>query len=363
MNFVFATPSISDYTDAAICYGFVECLLRAAPDSSVEVYSRGTLYEVHCDLSVENAGQAAREGLLDALDEILEGVASTQQLWVYAAASGGIQPKDGDSKSSISHLRGVLKDLSSGRSEGVQKFLESSSRRTHRCQGGWTSLALVPEWGRQKKGLYVSPSRGSKLCQWCYALSWVGLHNFALFTRHQRDSDVSCTAALMIPGPSEKSYSREELLAVRELGTRYQQERPLEAPPAPYAFLLWALSRGETILPLTLSGRSFLASITRFDRSGRPPQYSVAVRNFHVAPVWRLLRFVAEAKTRTYRFHRLIDALLRDDRGANADIVQRLSESILFSDIDGIYRSLRSIRGLGLEVEAGIVDAAFQAIG
>jgi len=262
----------------------------------------------------------------------------------------------------------VLHDLSSKDSTGSSQFLEEISAKSHRCRGKWTSLALVPEWGRQEKGFFKSPGRSSKLCQWCYALSWVGLHNFALFTRHQSANkrDLSCSVALMIPGPSEKPYFREESLAVRELGSKYQRERPLEAPPPSYAFLLWVLSRGETVLPLNLSKRSFLASVMRFDRVGRAPQYSVAIRNFQVAPVWRILHFVAEAKRRTSRFHSLINTLIRDDRGANADTAQQLAESVLFTDPDGLYRALRGIRGIAkqknISFEPGVVDAAFEAI-
>jgi hypothetical protein len=214
---------------------------------------------------------------------MLEGVAAAQRLpWVYASVGGGLQPKDGDVRDGTAHLRDVLRDLSSQKSAGVRGFLQEISAKSHRCRGKWTSLALVPEWGRQEKGFFASPDRSSKLCQWCYALSLVGLHNFALFTRHQSENnrDLSCSVALMIPGPSEKPYFREELLAVRELGTKYQRERPLEAPLPSYAFLLWVLSRGETVLPLRLSKRSFLASVVRFDRTGRAPQYSVAIRSF-----------------------------------------------------------------------------------
>ncbi len=363
MSFILATPSISEYTDAAICYGLVECLLRGAPESLLEVYSRGTVYEVHCGLDVEAGQEALRDGLRDALDELLEGVASTQRLpWVYAAASGGMQPKRRFIEGSLKHLREVSRKLSSNRVQDFRKFLNSVSGRSHSCRGGWPSLTLVPEWGKKEKGLFNSPERRSKLCSWCYALAWVGLHNFALFTRHKRDRDVSCTVALMIPGPSEKPYAREDLLAVRELGTKYQQEPWQGAPPAPYAFLLWALSRGETILPLELSGRSFLASVVRLELSGQ----AVAIRNFQVAPVWRLLRFISQAKRRTFRFHSLINDLLRRDGGANADTVQQLAESILFADADGLYRALRSIRGVAQKgnfpIEPGIVDAAFEAI-
>lgn len=370
MSFILATPSISEYTDAAICYGLVECLLRGAPESLLEVYSRGTVYEVHCDLDVEAGQEAVEEGLRDALDELLEGVTSVQPLWprVYAAASGGMQPKRRFIEGSLKHLREVSRKLSSNRVQDFRKFLNSVSGRSHSCKGGWPSLTLVPEWGKKEKGLFNSPERRSKLCSWCYALSWVGLHNFALFVRHERDQDVSCTVALMTLGPSEKPYAREDLLAVRELGTRYQQEQPLEVPPAPYAFLLWALSRGETILPLELSGRSFLASVVRLELSGQ----AVAIRNFQVAPVWRLLRFIGQAKRRTFRFHALINSLLREDGGANADTVQQLAESILFADANGLYRALRSIRGVlkkdnyrepGIEHDmVGIVDAAFEAI-
>jgi len=210
--------------------------------------------------------------------------------------------------------------------------------------GKGASLPILPIGGN-------FPKRYT-MCEYCQALAWIGLYNFAIRFVYRDKAVVGIFTF--------EDYAKDiDILLLNNFAElvstgKIWKDTTLRALP----FII--LSVGET--PMAFSTYSWKFIGYTLGGEGK----AAAIRNYGSFNISSLLLFFEKAKIYSFNVARLVEELCKSSDGMIA--ISTLSEAIIYQDIDRLYAAIRQIRNVlaqeGNErlLDEGLIKAAFEVL-